>query len=50
MPRRNPRKCDLCGKKITFETWVRSKWTESYYCRDITACAARVKRKKGAPV
>lgn len=46
MPKMNPRACDRCGKRITHETWVRSRPSNKYYCRDLDACGARAKRRK----
>lgn len=48
MPKMNPKKCGRCGKKITFKTWVHSRHSESYYCRDLDACGARAKKKQRA--
>lgn len=45
MPNWNPKNCDRCGKKITWETWVRSRPTNKFYCRDLDACGKRAKKK-----
>lgn len=50
MPKRIPRPCDRCGKNINYETWVHSKPSNKYYCRDLAACGARAKKQKGAAV
>jgi len=39
--------CHRCGKKITPETWVRSRPTNRYYCCDLDACSKSVKSKAG---
>lgn len=48
MPRLNPKTCNRCGKKITWDAWIHSKPTNNYYCRDFEACDKRAKVKKEA--
>jgi hypothetical protein len=41
---RKPQTCHRCGKKLSPETWVRSRPTNQYYCRELEACGKRAKR------
>lgn len=38
-----PQKCSRCGRQLTAETWVRSRPTNKYYCRELDACSKRTK-------
>lgn len=45
MPKLNPRKCDRCGKRISYPNWIKSSWG-NYYCNDLNACAKRASKRK----
>lgn len=49
MPRMNPKPCSRCGKKLTPETWVHSKPTNKYYCRELEACGKRAGKAAKVP-
>lgn len=46
MPKLNPKNCNRCGKRITWENWVHSRPTNAYYCRDLDACGKRAAARK----
>jgi hypothetical protein len=44
MPNLKPQFCSRCGKKLTHETWVHSRPTNNYYCRELGACGKRARK------
>lgn len=45
-PKAVTHRCGRCGKRLKAGGYVYSRFSRERYCTDITACAARAKKRK----